>query len=80
MKKAKIFLSAMAIFAVVGGALAFQAHSKINTTYFTCVATGADLAQTTTATFQPGATLVPTASAAGITCPSELSLTFTEGE
>jgi len=36
MKKAKIMLSAIAVFALVGGALAFKAHKSQVVDYFTC--------------------------------------------
>jgi hypothetical protein len=78
MKQAKIMLSAIAIFAVVGGALAFKAKSAFGTSFITTSTPGAcsvllkgkKVSDATTPFYYyttPGSTLCPTANYTQIT-------------
>ena len=53
MKKAKIMLSAIAVFAVVGGALAFKAHAKNDKVSYLFCSTGVSPHTCATTTLQP---------------------------
>jgi len=58
MKKAKIMFSAIAVLAVIGGALAFKAHRDLDVTYFICNDAGTHCDKPVTPPLSQGLTTV----------------------